>query len=348
MKHISRLQWRLCAIVLCVPWCSGAASAQRASRPESASAASQRVTFDPFATLLRRTSTVPFDAASGNAMASTSRGYSALTPGRTPSKLDFNKDTKSDLLFQNTGTGQLAYWLMDGDRLLNYGYLNPSNPGSNWIVVASADFNGDGKTDLVLQATDTGDLIYWLLDGPNQIEVQFITPKNPGQNWNVVGAADMNHDGRPDLIFQNSLTNDIYVWYMQGTTLIAGAYINPRNPGTGWKIAAVGDLNGDGNPDIVFQKKLFVPADSPGNVYVWYMQNDIQIGGGFLAPANPGAAWNVAGLVDFLGQGRPQIVFQNAGTGELAYWVMDGLNLVRFDVTKPNSPGASWKLVGSK
>jgi len=348
MKTGSRFRWQWAAALLCVPLFATPISAQQAAAPQRDSSAALQRILDPFSPPSPVQATRHFSAQGGTTGSPRARGSNARTPGAAPAKLDFNLDTKPDLLFQSIGTSDLVYWLMDGDRLLNYGYVNPSRPGTNWVVVASADFNGDHKADLVLQDTGTGDLIYWLLNGPNQIGVQYFSPRNPGQYWNVVGAADMNGDGFPDLVFQNSLTGDIYVWYMQGATLISGAYINPSNPGPGWTVAAVGDLNGDGFADIVVQKKLLTPDNSSGTVYVWYMQNDTQIGGGFLAPANPGPAWNVAGLVDLLGQGRPQILFQNAGTGDLAYWVMDGLNLVRYDVPKPNNPGAHWRLVGAK
>ena len=77
------------------------------------------------------------------------------------------------------------------------------------------------------------------------------------------------------------------------------------------------------------------------------MHSDTKIGGGFLAPANPGAGWKVAGLVDFDGIGKPQIVFQNINTGQLAYWVMTGLSMDFFELPTPSSPGSDWKLVGA-
>jgi hypothetical protein len=262
----------------------------------------------------------------------------------TVTRFDINKDTMPDLLFQNSSTGQLVYWQMVGDRFSQFGFINPSLPGANWKVVGSADLNGDGSTDLILQDANTGDLIYWLLNGASQTDVQFISPRNPGANWNVVGVADINRDGYPDIIFQNSATFDIFVWYMKGATQIGGAFINPKNPGAGWKVAAVGDLNNDGQADLLFQN-----ANS-GDMYVWFMHGDTIASQGFLNPANPGAGWNVAGLVDLLGLGRPQIMFQNSSTAGLAYWAMNGLNLVFNDVLKPNNPnpGLPWVLVGAR
>jgi hypothetical protein len=249
-----------------------------------------------------------------------------------------------DLLFQNSNSGQLIFWQMAGDQFVNFGFINPSLPGANWKVVGSADLDGNGNTDLLFQDSVSGDLVYWLLNGANQTDVQFVTPRNPGTNWMVVGVADINRDGYSDIVFQNSASLDIFVWYMRGATQVGGAFLNPRNPGAGWNVVAVGDLNNDGQADLLFQNS------TTNQVYVWFMRSDTKVSEGFLAPANPGAGGSVAGLVDLLGTGRPQIIYQNTSTGALAYWVMNGLNLISADSLKPNNPnpGLPWKLAGAR
>ena len=249
-----------------------------------------------------------------------------------------------DLLFQNRVTGSIAYWLMNGPKLVEVGLVDPRGAGSpDWRVVGMADMNGDDSADLLFQNQTTGELAYWLMSNLAQKAVGPIAPSNPGANWKVVGLADLNGDGSPDIVFQNSSSGDIYIWYMSGTRMIARSYLNTPNPGNGWRVAAIGDLNGDGRPDIVFQHA------SSGNVYVWYMRGDTMVSGGFLNPAYPGIGWTVASLTDFDGDGRREILFQNAATGQLAYWVMNRLDLVYYDLPHPSDPGSpDWKVVGAR
>jgi hypothetical protein len=258
-------------------------------------------------------------------------------------RLDLDGDTQPDFLFQNQTTGELAYWLMDGDQATAIDYLFPSNPGAPWRVAGMADLNGDNSTDLVFQNSKTGDLAYWLMDGTMATSIGYITPKNPGTDWNLVGMADFNRDGYTDILFQNSVTGNLYVWLMQGTREVEGQFITPKDPGADWKVVAVGDMNNDGHADILFQNI------NTGNLYVWYMVDTVQADGQFLSPNNPGAGWNVVGLSDINADGQPEIVFQEASTGMLAYWVMDGASLVSIGFPDPMDPGGpDWKLVGPK
>jgi hypothetical protein len=81
---------------------------------------------------------------------------------------DFNGDGKKDTLWRNTSTGQNAIWFIGG---------TPSPPAvsvsstaliatvaTTWSIVATGDFNGDGKGDIVWRNT-SGTTAIWLMNG---------------------------------------------------------------------------------------------------------------------------------------------------------------------------------------
>jgi hypothetical protein len=263
----------------------------------------------------------------------------------TSTKLDFNQDGDPDLLFQNTNDGTLVYWLMHSTQCYEIGFLGtlPGQPvGADWRVVAAADFNGDGRTELIFQNRVTFDLKCLGMIGTTETSEELITPKNPGANWNVVGAADMNRDGYPDLVFQNSVSGDIYLWFMRGTTLSYGKYLIPRTLGLGWSVLAVGDLNNDGQADLVVQNS------SASTIYVGYLHGISLVFGGALFPNGIGAGWRVAGLADLIRDGKPQIIIQNPVSGEMNLLAIDGLYVKESWLTNPSNPGgAVWRLVGN-
>jgi hypothetical protein len=264
----------------------------------------------------------------------------------TYTKLDFNGDGISDLLFQNSADGRLVYWLMQGDRMTSLGFLTPADPGPDWKVAGAADLNGDGQTDLIFQNASNGDVAYWLMNGVAAVKIGYITPRNPGVGWRLVGLADFNRDGYTDLLFRDDVRGNLYIWYMQGTNMISGGYLGGKDNGGAQdeRVMAVGDLNNDGQADILF-------AQSPaGSLHAAYTRGDTFVpgAGGFLNPALPGENWSAAGLADLNGDGRPEILFQNAATGQLAYWEMDGVKLMSVGLPTPSNPGGpNWKLVGA-
>ena len=68
---------------------------------------------------------------------------------------DFNHDGDSDILFQNTNTGQVSIWEMNENSLIGGGPVRP-NPGPNWKANGTGDFNDDGHSDVLFQNASSG------------------------------------------------------------------------------------------------------------------------------------------------------------------------------------------------
>jgi hypothetical protein len=74
--------------------------------------------------------------------------------------------------------------------------------GSDWAVAGSGDFNGDGRSDLLMQH-DTGNIrdLYDFTMGPNSVTAitKFGTV---GTDWQVDGTGDFNGDGTKDVLLE--------------------------------------------------------------------------------------------------------------------------------------------------
>jgi hypothetical protein len=196
----------------------------------------------------------------------------------------------------------------------------PPVPG----VTVRRDFNNDGRPDLVWQNDSTRQATVWYMggaEGSSLIGWKYLSSTGVA-GWSIVGSADFNGDGHPDLIWQNDSTRQATVWYMsgvQGTTLLGWSYL-AATAMPGWKIVATADFNGDGRPDLVWQN------DSTRQATVWYMgglQGASRLGWAYLA-ANKVPGWKIGGASDFNGDGRPDLVWQNDATRSVTVWYMGG------------------------
>jgi hypothetical protein len=99
---------------------------------------------------------------------------------------DFNGDGKSDILWQNTSSGQTQIWMMNGTDILSGNNLPPANLGPSWQVAETGDFNGDGKSDILWRNNSSGRTQIWLMNGTDIMSGNNFTPANLSPSWHVV------------------------------------------------------------------------------------------------------------------------------------------------------------------
>jgi hypothetical protein len=230
---------------------------------------------------------------------------SDLASGVLTDTHDFNANGVSDIHWRNSGSGQLAMWLMSNGRLSSGAGI--SQVPNVWSVVGTRDFNGDGHAD-ILWLDASGDLGIWLMDGTT---VSSYSPLgNVGTQWSVVGTGDFNADGVGDILWSSS-TNELAIWFMRNGQFSSGANFGvvPQ----GWSVAGTGDFNGDGTTDILWRNA------QTGDLAIWLMKNG-QFSSGIDLGSVP-SIWSVVGTADFNGDGTSDILWRDT-SGNLAIWLM--------------------------
>ena len=223
-----------------------------------------------------------------NLVAQGAAGWSLVGVG------NFRHNGDKGLVYSDNSTGSLAVLSYggSGDTVLRH-FSALATPGAEWTARAVADLNGDGHPDVLFVNKKTGQVdVYFFggYHGASFLGSQTIGPLS-ATGWNLVGAADLNADGHPDLIFQNHSTQQVLIHYLggsKGTTVTATEEL----AGTGfagWTAAGMQDMNGDGHPDLI------LVSDTTGQSKVSYFggpHGTTPLGGEYL-DASGSRGWNI-------------------------------------------------------
>jgi hypothetical protein len=138
------------------------------------------------------------------------------------------------------------------------------------------------------------------------------------QNWQVAGIGDFNGDGKDDILWRNADTGENYLYPMDGLAILPEEGYLRTVADPDWGIAGVGDFDGDFKADVLWRNS------STGENYLYPMNGTaIKPMEGYLRTVAD-LTWKVAGVGDFDGDGKADVLWRNSSTGENYLYPMTG------------------------
>ena len=236
--------------------------------------------------------------------------------------IDLNADGRLDVLSVNASGGDVSV-LMNTTVAPALGFVAKQNLGTGSYSngVTSADINGDGKLDLIEVDRADNTVSVFINNTPTGAATTSYAPRRTfatgGFPW-AVAVADLNSDGKPEIIVANFFGSSVSVLTNQtatGATMASFSAQATFGTGSSPMSIAIADINGDGKLDIL-------TADA-GASDVAVLRNTTTTGAatpsfaGYLSLSAGGAPSSVASA-DLNGDGKPDIVVSNKNDGTVS------------------------------
>jgi hypothetical protein len=196
---------------------------------------------------------------------------------------------------------------IDGETVVVGAYQHTGTQGSAYIFEIQ---QATTAKDASIVWYNSGQTVLWNMNGATIASAPSLG--TGPTDWSIVGAADFNGDGSPDILWRNT-SGAVVIWFTNGSTVTSS--LNLGTIPTTWTVAGTGDFNGDGNIDILWR-------NSNGDTVIWYMN-----GSGIASSTDLSTVpttWTIAGTGDFNGDGNADILWRNSNGDTVIWFIKNG------------------------
>jgi hypothetical protein len=224
-------------------------------------------------------------------------------------------------------------------------------PGAAMIAIATDDFDGDMKSDVLFYNTIDGTLVVWHMDGTvlvwkTQLEGFY-------KEFEPVSVFDFDRDGNSDILLQHRANSgDLVVLLLQGTDVVAKVPLSlpSAEPFLDWRVAGAGDFDRDGDKDLVLSRhaRAIETAGAFADVVAIAFMDGTA--GEIAVLASVGDRnWMLRGVSDWSADGWPDLMWENTLTGDAGVWEMQGTKvLAQYVVGSTTTLERGWHIAGPR
>lgn len=236
---------------------------------------------------------------------------------------DFNKDGLKDLIILGQGNlkGGVYYFKQNKDHSYTQQANISDQPGA--VQAVAGDFNNDGWQDLMV-LFGIGDEGLWLFlnDHKGGFTSKSLLRFPPVYGSTSFQLADIDHDGKPDLIYTCGYNyrssrilkpyHGLYLFKNMGNWDFKQQYFYPIN---GCTKAIAADFGGDGNLDIATSAFFADLQNKPEEGFIYFEHDKSFSFKPHAIPVSKYGRWLTMDVGDYNNDGKPDIILGNYSTG---------------------------------
>ena len=212
-----------------------------------------------------------------------------------------------------------------------------TGPDTSYRLVAVADLDGNGKSDLVFQNMTQGtfgDVKIW----PDFQSASERLWRQVKQVWDVQAVGDLDGDGKGDLVWRYVAddprdTGVSYIWFFDDANV---PVVRKRGGAPlDWQLLGAADLNNDGGADMIY-------INPQGQIRALMATTNPARSCANLLVGNMPTGYTALKVGDFTGGRRGDILMRNNATGKVVFMMMNASGLpLPPSTADPNDPNAS-------
>ena len=186
----------------------------------------------------------------------------------------------------------------------------------------------------------------WRVSGTSLELVQMLPTVSQSTGWNLVGTGWFDHapgdgDHTPEAVWFHGPSGTVGLWKLDDDCGYEIKIVGTVDPTAGWRIAAIANVDGDLDDDIVWFNDL------TGMVMAWIMNGDDVGGTSVVGQVPPSTSWMLETSADYDDDGTDDLFWWDQATGRTGWWRIVQGTLQTTMITSHVVPDSSgWRVCG--